>query len=270
MSIVIFKPIIMQFQNITTETKGRIQYIIINRESKLNALNNATLTELHTVFRDAFDSPQVGGIILTGAGQKAFAAGADIAEFEGMDIEAGAKMARYGKTHVFDFIENGSKPVIAAINGFALGGGLELALACHIRIAADTAKMGLPEVSLGLIPGYGGTQRLTRLVGKGRALEMIMTADMITAAEAHRFGLINHVEGIDNLLVKAEDILNKILSRAPLALASAIAATNAATNPDLNGFDVEIEFFSKCFGTKDFKEGVSAFLQCRKPVFKGE
>jgi enoyl-CoA hydratase len=260
----------MVFQNLLIEFKERIQYIIINRESKLNALNKATLTELHTAFYEAFHNPAVGGIIITGAGQKAFVAGADIAEFAGVDVSEGNEIAKQGQTKVFNLIESGSKPVIAAINGFALGGGLELAMACHIRIAADTAKMGLPEVSLGLIPGYGGTQRLTQLVGKGRAMEIIMTADMITATEAHQYGLVNHVTNQENLLARAEEILNKILSRAPLAITSAIFAINTATQPGVNGFETEIEEFSKCFGTKDTQEGISAFLEKRKPVFKGE
>jgi enoyl-CoA hydratase len=260
----------MSFQNLLIEHKARIQYIIINRESKLNALNKETIAELHTAFYEAFHNPKVGGIIITGAGQKAFVAGADISEFSATDAEGGGEIARQGQLLVFDLIENGSKPVIAAVNGFALGGGLELAMACHIRIAADTAKLGLPEVSLGLIPGYGGTQRLTRLAGKGKALEMIMTADMITAAGAYQYGLVNHVVSQDDLLPKAEEILNKILSRAPLAIASAITAVNAAAKEGVYGFEVEIEEFSKCFGTKDLQEGISAFLQKRKPVFKGE
>jgi enoyl-CoA hydratase len=260
----------MAFENLLVELKGRIQYIIINRESKLNALNKGTLVELHTALSGAFKNPQVGGIIITGAGQKAFVAGADISEFASLGKNGGHGLAREGQTTVFDVIENGSKPVIAAINGFALGGGLELAMACHIRIASDNAKMGLPEVTLGLMPGYGGTQRLTRLVSKGKALEMIMTADMITAAEAYQYGLVNHVVSQDSLLTKAEEVLQKILLRAPLAIAGAIRAVNAAAQPGVNGFEVEMEEFSKCFGTKDLQEGVSAFLQKRKPDFKGE
>ncbi|MFI5140320.1 MAG: enoyl-CoA hydratase/isomerase family protein [Sphingobacteriales bacterium] len=260
----------MSFQNLLIEHKDRIQYIIINRESKLNALNNATIAELHTAFYDAFHNPSVGGIIITGAGQKAFVAGADISEFAGANATAGGEIARQGQALVFDQIENGNKPVIAAINGFALGGGLELAMACHIRVAAETAKMGLPEVTLGLIPGYGGTQRLTRLAGKGKAMEMIMTADMITAGEALQCGLVNHVVSQDELLPKAEEILNKILLRAPLAVASAITAVNAAMKAGVNGFETEIEEFSKCFATKDLEEGIAAFLEKRKPVFKGK
>jgi len=260
----------MPFENLLIEQNDRIQQITINRESKLNALNKATLSELHTALHEAFHNPEIGGIIITGAGQKAFAAGADIAEFENMDIDAAREMARRGKTLVFDLIENAAKPVIAAINGFALGGGLELAMACHIRIAADSAKMGLPEVTLGLIPGYGGTQRLTRLIGHGKALELIMTADMIAAEEAHQFGLINHVASQEDLLAKATEILNKILLRGPLAIASAITAVNAASQFGVNGFEIEIDHFAKCFGSKDFQEGVSAFLQRRKPGFKGE
>jgi enoyl-CoA hydratase len=260
----------MSFPNLLIEHKDRILYIIINRESKLNALNNATIAELHTAFYEAFHNPGVGGIIVIGAGQKAFVAGADISEFAGANAAAGGEIARQGQTKVFDQIENGSKPVIAAINGFALGGGLELAMACHIRVAAETAKMGLPEVTLGLIPGYGGTQRLTQLAGKGKAMEMIMTADMITAAEALQCGLVNHVVSQDELLPKAEEILNKILLRAPLAIASAITAVNAATKAGVNGFETEIEEFSKCFATKDLEEGIAAFLEKRKPVFKGK
>jgi enoyl-CoA hydratase len=260
----------MAFENLLIKNKKRIQYIIINRESKLNALNKATLAELHTALYEAFHNPEVGGIIITGAGQKAFVAGADIAEFVGVDADGGREIARQGQATVFNMIENGNKPVVAAINGFALGGGLELAMACHIRVAADTAKMGLPEVTLGLMPGYGGTQRLSWLVGKGRAMELIMTADMITASEAHRYGLVNHVVSQDQLLDKTEEVLNKILSKAPLAIASAIAAINAAFRPGENGFETEINEFSKCFGTKDMKEGISAFLQKRKPEFKGE
>jgi enoyl-CoA hydratase len=260
----------MSFQNLLIENKERIQYIIINRESKLNALNKATLADLHIALYDAFQNPAVGGIIITGAGPKAFVAGADISEFVGLDTNTGGDLSRVGHNTVFNAIENGTKPVIAAVNGFALGGGLELAMACHIRIAADNAKMGLPEVTLGLMPGYGGTQRLTQLVGKGKALEMIMTADMITAAEAYEYGLVNHVTSPEDLLPKAEEILNKILLRAPLAIAAAIKAVNAATQPGTDGFEVEIEEFGKCFATDDLKEGIAAFLQKRKPVFKGQ
>src|ERR1700761_1435625 len=215
------------FQNLLIDYNDRIQHIIINRESKLNALNKETLAELHTAIYDALNNDKVGGIIISGAGQKAFVAGADIAEFSSFDSVKGEKLARDGHRLVFNQIENSKKPIIAAINGFALGGGLELAMACHIRIASDNAKMGLPEVTLGLMPGYGGSQRLPQLVGKGKALEMIMTGDMITAVEAHRLGLVNHVVAQEELMAKAEDLMNKILSRAPLAIASAITAVNA-------------------------------------------
>ncbi|WP_295675501.1 enoyl-CoA hydratase-related protein [uncultured Mucilaginibacter sp.] len=260
----------MLFQNLLIDYKERIQYIIVNRESKLNALNKDTLDELHSALSDAFSNPKIGGIIITGAGQKAFVAGADISEFKDTGAEGGGGIARQGQTLVFDLIENGNKPVIAAINGFALGGGLELAMACHIRVASENAKMGLPEVTLGLIPGYGGTQRLTALVGKGKAMEMIMTADMITAADALQYGLVNHVVSQEQLLGKAEELLNKILLRAPLAIASAIKAVNAAVKDGVNGFETEIEEFSKCFTTKDLQEGIAAFLEKRKPAFKGE
>lgn len=257
----------MAFENILFETRSRIGYITINRESKLNALNKATLTELAAALNQALNDASIGGIIITGMGPKAFVAGADIAELAPLDADAGKQMAINAQHNVFDVIKQGNKPVIAAINGFALGGGLELALACHIRIASNNAKLGLPEVTLGLIPGYGGTQRLTRLVGRGRALEMILTADMITAEQALEYGLVNHVVEQQNLLPKAEEIMNKILTRAPLAVASAIRAVNAAGTD--NGFTVEINEFSACFNTADTREGMDAFLQKRKPDFKG-
>jgi len=257
----------MSYQNILVDTKERIQYITINREAKLNALNKDTLAELHVALRDAFENAEVGGIILTGAGTKAFVAGADISGFPALDVEGGRELARVGQDEVFDLIANGPKPVIAAINGFALGGGLELAMACHIRIASDNAKMGLPELTLGLIPGYGGTQRLPQLVGKGKAMEMILTSDMLTAEQALQAGLVNHVTDQPGLLPKAEEILNKILQRSPLAVASAIAAINAAGTVD--GYQHEINAFGDCFGTADMKEGVDAFLNKRKPVFTG-
>lgn len=260
----------MEYQNLLIENKDRIQYIIINRESKLNALNKDTLAELHTAFSGAFKDPGVGGIIITGAGTKAFVAGADISEFANFDVAAGTALAQEGHSRVFDMIANGNKPVIAAINGFALGGGLELAMACHIRIASETAKMGLPEVTLGLIPGYGGTQRLAQLIGKGKALQMILTADMITAVEAQQFGLVTHVACPEDLLAEAEELLKKILSRAPLAIASVIRAVNAGFTDGVNGYQTEIEEFGRCFGTRDFKEGVAAFLEKRKAEFKGE
>ena len=256
------------FENLLVDYNGAIQHIIINRESKLNALNKNTLAELHTAIYDAFNNDRVGSIIITGAGSKAFVAGADISEFSSFDSTQGEQLARNGHRLVFNQIENGKKPVIAAINGFALGGGLELALACHIRIASENAKMGLPEVSLGLIPGYGGTQRLTQLVGKGKAFEMILTGDIITAHDALQWGLVNHVVSQDELISKAEDILNKILTRSPMAVEMAIGVVNSAIQPGVDGYEKEIQGFAKSFDTPDFKEGVSAFLEKRKPDFQ--
>jgi enoyl-CoA hydratase len=260
----------MSYLNLITEIKDGILHVTINRENKLNALNAATLKELNLVITDALNDPIVRGIIISGSGQKAFVAGADISEFSSLSVEEGRKLAAEGHSKVFDVIQNSHKPVLAAINGFALGGGLELALACHIRIAADTARLGLPEVTLGLIPGYGGTQRLAQLIGKGRALELILTADMITADDALRFGLVNHVTPQEELLQKANEIMLKIVNKSPLAIASAIKAVNAGFSEGVNGYNEEIDLFGNCFGTRDFKEGVAAFLEKRKPHFTGQ
>jgi len=259
----------MNYENILLSLNNRILRITINRESKLNSLNKLTLAELHVTLSDAFNNPEVGGIILTGAGPKAFVAGADISEFADLNTDEGRIFAQEGHHKVFDRMHASEKPIIAAINGFALGGGLELAMACHIRIASENARLGLPEVTLGLIPGYGGTQRLTQLVGRGRALEMILTADMIPAAKALEIGLVNEVVAPENLLVAAEEKMNKILSRAPIAVGAAINAVNASLTDGVNGFEEEINQFARCFDTADFKEGVSAFLEKRPAQFKG-
>ncbi|SMC75190.1 enoyl-CoA hydratase/isomerase family protein [Pedobacter nyackensis] len=260
----------MTYQNILSELKEQILYVTINREQKLNALNKETLNELADVIAFASSADEVRGVLLTGAGEKAFVAGADISEFSDYTGVQGEELARIGQERVFDAIERCPKPFVAAINGFALGGGLELAMACHIRVASDTSKLGLPEVSLGLIPGYGGTQRLTQLVGKGRAIELIATADMIPATQAEKIGLVNHVVPQAELIAKAEELLNKIKLRAPLAIAAAIKAVNSALAFDENGFETEIKEFGKCFNTLDFKEGTSAFLEKRKPTFSGK
>ncbi len=258
----------MTYQELLTSIKEETFYITINRPQKLNALNEAVLKELAHAIAFANTSTQVKAVLITGAGEKAFVAGADISEFQHYNLEEGRELAKVGQDTVFNAIENCTKPVIAAINGFALGGGLELAMACHIRVASENAKLGLPEVTLGLIPGYGGTQRLAQLVGKGRAMELIFTADMITAEKACQMGLVNHVVSAERLLEKAEEILTKIKQRAPLALASAIKAINAGLDSGKDGYDTEIKEFGKCFDTQDFNEGVSAFLEKRKPTFK--
>ena len=259
----------MNYENILLSLKNRILRITINRESKLNALNKLTLAELHTALSDAFQNAEVGGIILTGSGPKAFVAGADISEFADLNTDEGRIFAQEGHHKVFDRMHASEKPIIAAINGFALGGGLELAMDCHMRIASENARLGLPEVTLGLIPGYGGTQRLSQLVGRGRALEMILTADMITATKALEIGLVNEVVAPENLLAAAEEKMSKILSRAPIAVGAAINAVNAALTDGINGFEEEINQFARCFDTADFKEGVSAFLEKRPAQFKG-
>ena len=255
---------------ILCEVKNGVLIITINRPDKLNALNKQTIEELHEILVDSENLDEIRSIIITGAGQKAFVAGADIAEFANYSIEQGKQLSSIGHFKIFNFIENYSKPIIAAVNGFALGGGLELAMACHIRVISDNAKMGLPEVSLGVVPGYGGTQRLAQLVGKGKAMEMIVTADMINAQDALKWGLANYVTVQEELLNKCFEITHKISSKSPTAIKTAIKVINAGYNNNLNGFEVEIEEFGKSFGSADFKEGVNAFLEKRKPDFKGK
>lgn len=259
----------MRYNNILTFENNGITTITINRPKKLNALNKETIEELHDAFYDANEDKNTKVIILTGSGEKAFVAGADISEFANFDVEEGAELAAKGQELLFDFIENLSTPVIAAVNGFALGGGLELAMSCHFRIVSDNAKMGLPEVSLGVIPGYGGTQRLPQLIGKGRAMEMIVTAGMINASSALDYGLANHVTKQEELMSLCQKIAAKISNNSSVAIGAAIKAINANFKDGLNGFDVEVTEFGKCFGTEDFKEGTSAFLEKRKADFPG-
>ena len=257
----------MEYTNLLTHQNESTLWITINRPAQLNALNKQTIQELHDAMTAANSDSSVRVIALTGAGEKAFVAGADIKEFADFSPEEGKNLAKEGQEKLFDLIENSRKPVIAAVNGFALGGGLELAMASHIRVASDNAKMGLPEVSLGVIPGYGGTQRLSQLVGKGKANEMIFTAGMIPASEALSWGLVNIVCTQEELVATVEKIASKIAQNSPLAIASAIRAVNASTTANLNGFAAEIEEFGNCFGTKDFVEGTTAFLEKRKPTF---
>lgn len=260
----------MILENLLLETENGIATIFINRPEKLNALNKATIQELHETLKLVDENSEVQVIIITGMGEKAFVAGADIAEFSNFSSAEGSQLAAQGQVLLFDFIERMKTPVIAAINGFALGGGLELAMACHFRIASENAKMGLPETSLGVIPGYGGTQRLPQLVGKGRAMEMIMTAGMIDAETAKRYGLVNHVVPQSDLLSAYVTIAKRIMKNSPIAIAKAIEAVNANFISGVNGFSVEINAFGECFATEDFKEGTSAFLEKRKAEFKGK
>lgn len=259
----------MNYENILVASENSIATITINRPAKLNALNVATIGELHHAFNTLELNRDIRAIIITGSGEKAFVAGADIAEFAHFSVEEGAHLAAQGQESLFDFVEKLKTPVIAAVNGFALGGGLELAMACHFRVASDNAKMGLPEVSLGVIPGYGGTQRLPQLIGKGRAMEMILTAGMISSDEAYRIGLANHVVPQSALLDFCNGIAQKIIKNSPLAISQAIKSVNANFKDGVDGYETEIKAFGKCFGTEDFKEGTTAFLEKRKPEFKG-
>lgn len=257
-------------ENILIEKQDAIAIVTINRPTKLNALNKATIQELHDGFKSLNEDKSVKAIIVTGSGEKAFVAGADISEFAHFSVEEGGNLAAQGQALLFDFVQNLETPVIAAVNGFALGGGLELAMSCHFRVASDNAKMGLPEVTLGVIPGYGGTQRLAQLVGKGRAMEMIMTAGMIDAETAKNYGLVNHVVSQAELLDFTKGIAAKITKNSSVAIAKAIQAVNANYTDGINGYQVEIENFGFCFGTEDFKEGTTAFLEKRKADFPGK
>ena len=260
----------MRFNTLLAHLENDISIITINRPKKLNALNKETISELHYAIKEADENKNVRVIILTGNGEKAFVAGADISEFADFDVQQAAQLSREGQTLLFDFIENLSTPVIAAVNGFALGGGLELAMAAHFRVASDNARMGLTEVSLGVIPGYGGTQRLAQLIGKGRALEMIMTAQMIDASKAEQWGLVNAITPQEELLGYCISLAEKMKRNGPLAISAAIKSVNANFDKSINGYDIEISEFAKCFGSKDFKEGTTAFLEKRKANFLGE
>ena len=260
----------MTFENLLVSNENGLATITINRPKKLNALNKNTIEELHNAFKNLEADNTVKAIIITGSGEKAFVAGADISEFAHFSVEEGGRLAAKGQEMLFDFVENLSTPVIAAVNGFALGGGLELAMSCHFRVASDNAKMGLPEVSLGVIPGYGGTQRLPQLIGKGRAMELVMTAGMISAEDAKNYGLVNHVTTQEELLPLATKIAGKIMRNSSVAIGAAIKAVNANFKDGVNGFETEISEFGNCFGTEDFKEGTTAFLEKRKADFPGK
>lgn len=257
----------MNLENVLIEQKESLAVITVNRPSKLNALNTQTIEELHVAFKRLDENSEIKVIVITGSGEKAFVAGADIKEFSDYTIEEGTELARKGHEILFDFVQNLGTPVIAAVNGFALGGGLELAMAAHFRVASSNAKMGLPEVSLGVIPGYGGTQRLSQLVGKGKAMEMIMTAGMISSDEAKECGLVNYVVEQVDLMPLCEKLAGRITRNSSVAISAAIKSINANYTNCVNGFSVEIENFGLSFGTEDFKEGTTAFLEKRKAKF---
>jgi enoyl-CoA hydratase len=258
----------MNYSTLDTSLENGILTITINRPDKMNALNAAVFTDLGSAIDEIQQNPEIKSAIITGAGPKAFVAGADITEFNGLDKAAAMALAKRGQD-VFFKIENSAKPIIAAVNGFALGGGCELAMACHFRIAANNAKFGQPEVNLGLIPGYGGTQRLTQLIGKGRAIELLISATMIDAQTALQYGLVNYVVLPEDLLAKATAVLELINSKAPIAVGACIQAANAVYDETINGYAKEIDAFGKCFDTADMKEGTSAFLEKRKANFTG-
>ena len=265
----------MNYTSLLTSLDNGILTITINRPDKLNALNKDVFTDLDNAMDEVAANAEIKSVVITGAGPKAFVAGADISEFNNLDKTAAMALAKRGQD-VFFKIENSKKPIVAAVNGFALGGGCELAMACHFRLCSENAKFGQPEVNLGLIPGYGGTQRLTHLIGKGKSMELQMTAQLIDANEALRLGLVNYVTTAENLLERTKEILTIIQSKAPIAVGKVIECVNVAVVSDSsytngkNGFDKEIEAFGECFITDDMKEGVAAFLEKRKAEFKGK
>jgi len=259
----------MSYQTLLTSLEENIFIITINRPEKLNALNRAVIEELSAAIDEVYNNNEIKSAIITGAGEKAFVAGADISEFLSFDSTSGEALARKGQQNVFDKIENSPKPIIAAVNGFALGGGCELALACHFIIASDNAKFGQPEVNLGLIPGYGGTQRLTQLVGRNRAMQLIMTGEMFSATDAQQFGMVNKIVAQNELLNETKKILSVIHTKAPLAISKVIEVINNFDHTQ-QGYDFEIKKFGECFSTEDVKEGVTAFLGKRKANFKGK
>ena len=254
---------------ITTSIENAILTIIINRPDKLNALNKAVFDDLNTALDEIYNNAEIRSAIIIGGGVKAFVAGADISEFQGLTHAEGMELAQRGQD-VFKRIEDCPKPIVAAVNGFALGGGCELAMACHIRVAGDNARFGQPEVNLGLIPGYGGTQRLTQLIGKGRAIELLITGNMIDANTALQYGLVNYVVPLNDVYDKARSILELVNTKAPLAVGRCIKAANAVFDNTKEGFAEEVKLFGECFATEDMIEGTSAFLAKRKPVFKGK
>ncbi|WP_018630388.1 enoyl-CoA hydratase/isomerase family protein [Niabella aurantiaca] len=258
----------MSYQTILTSVEDATLTITINRPDKLNALNQTVLSELALVIDDFITNPAIRSAILTGSGEKAFIAGADISEFSALDAAGGTALAQKGQ-QLFARIENAPKPIIAAVNGFALGGGCELAMACHFRLVSENAKFGQPEVNLGLLPGYGGTQRLTRLIGKGRALELLLTGNMIDAVTAFNYGLVNHVVPQGELLLKTRSILSVIHTKAPLAIAACIEAANLAESAGDAGYENEAKSFGKLIATNDAREGIAAFMEKRKAEFKG-
>lgn len=257
----------MRFQTLLTSLEEGVFVITINRPDKLNALNKTVIEELSAAVDEVYNNTAIKCAVITGAGPKAFVAGADISEFLSMNASAGEELAKRGQEMVFNKIERSPKPIIAAVNGFALGGGCELAMSCHFRLASEQARFGQPEVNLGLIPGYGGTQRLVQLIGKGKSLELMMTAAMVNADEAKQLGLVNYVTSAEELLPKAKELLGVIITKGPNAIDKIIKAVNAYYDPSKSGFEEEIRLFGECFGTDEMKEGVSAFLEKRKAKF---
>lgn len=257
------------YQTLLTSLENNVLTITINRPERLNALNKEVFTDLENVISELETNGELRSAIITGAGSKAFVAGADITEFNSLNKGQAVAMAKRGQD-IFSKIERCNKPIVAAVNGFALGGGCELSMACHFRIASENAKFGQPEVNLGLIPGYGGTQRLVQLIGKGRAIELLISANMIDANTALQYGLVNYVVKQEELLSKARSILETINTKAPLAVAACIKAANAVYDETVDGFDVEVKEFGNCFDTEDMKEGTAAFLEKRKAIFKGK